>query len=328
LLKMDAQRALLDSLMGLHRNQGPDEENPQERISWKDSEVCKHFLVAFCPYLQFDDTRADIGPCHRKHEEYFRMTYNREAKERTKAKYERRLLKLLRDMIVQLDSKIARDKERLGVEEQEKKAEAEAPIAPVLPQRAEKVFSSAQKERLDSIDEEIREKQLSMEHFGNEGRVEEAQELLAEVEFLRREKEIIHDKARKQAGWTTTEQSRFLRVCEVCGAYLGLNKNRQQQHTDNHWQGRLHAGYALVRETVVELEEKAKVRKENIKDTKSESEDDSRERERIRRRKRSRSSSRWRKRSRSSSRRRRSISSSRRKKYRRRGRSGSRGHRR
>jgi len=248
------------------------------------------------------------------------MTYNREAKERTKAKYERRFLSFLQDMIEQLDRKIARDKERLGVEEQEQKTEAETPTpTPLLPQRAEKVFSSAQKERLDSIDEEIKEKQLSMERYGNEGRVEEAQELLAEVELLKREKEIIHDKARKQAGWTTTEQSRFLRVCEVCGAYLGLNKNRQQQHTDNHWQGRLHAGYELVRETAAELEERAKVRKEFVKEKKSESEDELRDsRERARRRKRSRSSSRHK----------RSISSSRRKKKRRRGRSGSRGHRR
>jgi len=317
---MDAQRALLDSLMGLHRNQAPDEENPQVRSSWRDSDVCKYFLVAFCPYLQFDDTRADIGPCHRTHEEYFRMKYNNEAKERTKAKYERRFLVFLKDMIELVDRKIARDKERLGVEEEEQKVEAETPTPnPLLPQRAEKVFSSAQKHRLDSIDEEIEEKQLSMERHGNEGRVDEAQELLAEVELLKREKEIIHDKARKQAGWTTVEQHRFLRVCEVCGAYLGLNKSRQQQHTDNHWQGRLHVGYELVRATAAELEERIRVRKESNKDLKSESEDDSKDsRERARRRKRSRSSSRHR----------RSISRSRRKKKRRRGRSGSRGHRR
>jgi len=66
---MDAQRALLNSLMGLHRDEVPDEDNAIDRISWKDSDVCKHFLVGFCPYLQFDDTRADIGVCHRKHEE-------------------------------------------------------------------------------------------------------------------------------------------------------------------------------------------------------------------------------------------------------------------
>jgi len=299
--------------------------------------VCKYFLVAFCPYLQFDDTRADIGSCYRKHEEYFRMKYNSEAKERTKAKYERRFLVFLKDMIEELDRKIARDKERLGVEEQKQKAEAETPTpTPLLPQRAEKVFSSAQKERLDSIEKEIQEKQLSMERYGNEGRVDEAQELLAEVELMKREKEIIHDKARKQAGWTTIEQSRFLRVCEVCGAYLGLNKKRQQQHTDNHWQGRLHMGYELVREKAAELEERIRVRKESNKDTTSESGDESNDsRERARRRKRSRSTSRHRRsisrsrrKKRSSSRHRRSISRSRRKKKRRRGRSGSRGHRR
>jgi len=290
--------------------------------------VCKHFLVAFCPFLQFDDTRADIGPCHRTHEEYFRRKYNSEAKEGTKHKYERRLLMFLKDMIENLDQKIARDKERLGVEEEEQKAGAETPAPnPLVPQRAEKVFSMAQKERLDSIDEEIKEKQLSMERYGNEGRVDEAQKLLTEVELLKRQKEIIHDKARKQAGWTTIEQSRFLRVCEVCGAYLGVNKNKQQ-HTDNHWQGRLHMGFEIVRETANELEERIRVRKESNKDLNSESEEESKNyRERARRRKRSRSSSRYR-RSISSSSRYRSISRSRRKKKRRRGHSRSSGYRR
>jgi len=185
----------------------------------------------------------------------------------------------------------------------------------VLPSRAEKVFSSAQKERLDVIKAEIEGKQLSMEKFGNEGRVSEAQELLAEVEQLKREKEFIHEKARKQAGWTTIEQSRFLRVCEVCGAYLGVNKSRHQQHTDNHWQGRLHTGYVLVRETAAELEAKAKARKHSEKEKKSESEDESRG---LKKRRRSRTSSRHR----------RSRSGSLRSKKRRRGRSRSWGHRR
>merc|ERR550539_1064218 len=113
---MDAQRALLDSLMGHNRNQDFDSE--KRSPNWKGSEVCKHFLVGFCPYGLFEGTRAELGPCGRLHEEVLRSAYNSEASDYTKAKYERRFLGFLRDLIQSLDRKIAREQGRLDQEDQ------------------------------------------------------------------------------------------------------------------------------------------------------------------------------------------------------------------
>jgi hypothetical protein len=72
-------RALVDELLGINRNNS-------EGVSFTDTEVryineeltkvCKFFLVRFCPYQVFSNTKSDLGPCSKKHhEEYIRKEY-------------------------------------------------------------------------------------------------------------------------------------------------------------------------------------------------------------------------------------------------------------
>merc|ERR1719219_3113374 len=96
------------------------------------------------------------------------------------------------------------------------------------------VYSDAQRERLEKIDIEIEDKKELMEKYGNEGQVNKAQELLAEVESLKNEKVQLHEKAKVQANWATPQDRGFrcLKMCEVCGAYL--DRRDSQQRKDNH----------------------------------------------------------------------------------------------
>ena len=64
---MDAQRALLDSLMGKNRNLGADEK-PQKKLRFDDKEVCQWYNLAFCPHDLFVNTRRDLGPCPNEHD--------------------------------------------------------------------------------------------------------------------------------------------------------------------------------------------------------------------------------------------------------------------
>ncbi|XP_017302201.1 luc7-like protein 3 [Diaphorina citri] len=61
-----AAAALLDELMGRHRNAAPHEQNREVR--WEDPEFCKYFLVKFCPHDLFVNTRADLGACTKVHD--------------------------------------------------------------------------------------------------------------------------------------------------------------------------------------------------------------------------------------------------------------------
>ena len=58
--EMDSQRELLDSLMGINRNN--DREN-EEISDYRDERVCKFYLVGMCPHEMFVNTKMDCGPC-------------------------------------------------------------------------------------------------------------------------------------------------------------------------------------------------------------------------------------------------------------------------
>jgi hypothetical protein len=61
---LDSQRELLDSLMGINRNNDREDE---EVSDFKDDRVCKFFLLGLCPHEMFVNTKADCGPCEKIH---------------------------------------------------------------------------------------------------------------------------------------------------------------------------------------------------------------------------------------------------------------------
>lgn len=63
---MDEQRALLDELMGANRNL----DNPDALIEdYFDRRVCRLFLLGCCPHDVFRQTKIDLGPCEKAHNE-------------------------------------------------------------------------------------------------------------------------------------------------------------------------------------------------------------------------------------------------------------------
>jgi hypothetical protein len=66
-------------------------------------------LLGFCPNDLFPNTKADIGPCERRHDDYLKEQFltdgDREAFER---KYQDELISQLEVMISQVDHKIKR----------------------------------------------------------------------------------------------------------------------------------------------------------------------------------------------------------------------------
>eukprot|EP00479_Gromia_sphaerica_P012641 TRINITY_DN674_c0_g2_i2.p2 TRINITY_DN674_c0_g2~~TRINITY_DN674_c0_g2_i2.p2 ORF type:complete len:82 (-),score=18.13 TRINITY_DN674_c0_g2_i2:100-345(-) len=75
---MDAQRQLLDQLMGVDRNLFADEK-PSRKISWYDSSVCEFYNVDFCPHDLFINTKSDLGPCEKKHDDRFKAEFERQS---------------------------------------------------------------------------------------------------------------------------------------------------------------------------------------------------------------------------------------------------------
>merc|ERR1711977_108791 len=61
---------MLDELMGRNRNIHPNEK--VKEITWEDPQVCRYYIVQFCPHDLFTNTKADLGSCPKIHDEDLR----------------------------------------------------------------------------------------------------------------------------------------------------------------------------------------------------------------------------------------------------------------
>ncbi|CAG8701760.1 7203_t:CDS:2 [Dentiscutata erythropus] len=220
---MDYQRQLLEELMA------PFESSAKHNF-WDDS-VCKHFLVKFCPNSLFTNTKSDLGPCTKIHDEKLRQQFQ-DSPERGKYGYEIKFYDYLQSLCNDLDKKIRKGNDRLNVR----------PDDTLLnPNKDEK------EERMIILDVKIKELLVKIEEAGEEGRVQEAQSLTKEVETLQKDLDFLKNSDDSNPLF---KQERRMLVCEVCGAFLVTNDTSNRM--DAHLQGKQHTGYKQIRETLQE----------------------------------------------------------------------------
>ncbi|KAF8103006.1 hypothetical protein N665_0189s0056 [Sinapis alba] len=126
--------------------------------------------------------------------------------------------------------------------------------------------------------EMINEKLKKAEEFGEQGMVDEAQKALEEAEALKklapRQEPVVDSTKYTAADVRITDQK--LRLCDICGAFLSVYDS--DRRLADHFGGKLHLGYMLIRDKLAELqEEKNKVHKERVEERRSK--ERSRERE-------------------------------------------------
>lgn len=69
--EVDAQRALLDSLLGLNRN-----EEGKAVADFKDERLCKAYFYGVCPKEGFTNTKMACGVCSNIHSDEYAEVYN------------------------------------------------------------------------------------------------------------------------------------------------------------------------------------------------------------------------------------------------------------
>ncbi|KAL6634011.1 hypothetical protein ACP70R_026682 [Stipagrostis hirtigluma subsp. patula] len=117
--------------------------------------------------------------------------------------------------------------------------------------------------------EMINEKLKKAEELGENGMIDEAQKLLDEAEALKKlsaRPQPIPDSTKMTTHVQITDQK--LRLCDICGAFLSVYDRitfaakECDRRLADHFGGKLHMGYMLIRERLSELqEEKNKKRK-------------------------------------------------------------------
>ncbi|KAI7901851.1 uncharacterized protein BX663DRAFT_571121 [Cokeromyces recurvatus] len=204
---------------------------------WDDS-VCKHYLVAFCPSQLFTNTKSDLGACDKIHNSRLKERYQKSS-DKHKYPYEADFYDYLNKLISDLSRKIRQGNGRLNVQADDKASE---------------VRKEEREEKMVLLDIKIKELLQKVEEAGEEGRVQEATDLQAEVDRLQKElkdlKNIFTFIFSKNVDFTGKPEKR-MEVCDVCGAFLVTNDSSDR--LEAHYQGKQHQGYLKIRDTIEKM---------------------------------------------------------------------------
>ncbi|XP_008796084.2 luc7-like protein 3 [Phoenix dactylifera] len=243
---MDAQRALLDELMGAARNLTEEEKKGYKEIRWDDREVCGSFMVRFCPHDLFVNTKSDLGPCPKIHDLKLKESFEKSPRHDSYVpKFEAELAQFCEKLVMDLDRKVKRGRERLA-------QEVEVPPSP--PILAEK------SEQLSVLEEKIKKLLEQVEALGESGKVDEAEALMRKVDMLNAEKTALTQQSSND-NVMMLPQEKKMALCEICGSFLVANDALER--TQSHVTGKQHVGYGMVRDFLSEFKAaKEKAREE------------------------------------------------------------------
>lgn len=231
---MDAQRALLDELMGAARDLTDEERRGFKEIKWDDREVCAFYMVRFCPHDLFVNTRSDLGACSRIHDPKLKENFENSPRHDSYVpKFEAELVQFCEKLVNDLDRKVRRGRERLA-------QEIEPPPPPSL--------SAEKAKHLSVLEEKIKNLLEQVEALGEEGKVDEAEALMRKVEVLNAEKTVLLQRPTDKVLAMAHEKK--MALCEICGSFLVAND--AVERTQSHVTGKQHVGYGLVRDFLAE----------------------------------------------------------------------------
>lgn len=273
-MALQSQAQLLDELMGKNRNAGPGIKINSVRFD--DEEVCKYALCGFCPHDLFVNTRADLGPCDKIHDEELTATYEKSSRY-GKLGYEEDFERFIRSLLMDVEKKIKRGVERLKLTQNDPNHKTPSQL------RNEKILSL--KEQINAIIKEA-------ESLGELGEIDQAQTKLESCEKLKSECKYLELQAEQNA---LLIDQKIMEVCETCGSFLIVND--AQARVEEHVAGKQHMGYAKLRTALEDIRKKRQEeleKREKERSSKRNDRDRDRDRERSRDRDRDRRTDRYR----------------------------------
>ncbi|THF99680.1 hypothetical protein TEA_008123 [Camellia sinensis var. sinensis] len=257
---MDAQRALLDELMGSARNLTEEERKGYKEITWDDKEVCGMYMVRFCPHDLFVNTRSDLvtewdtwlnacrvillirlvlsfvasGPCPKIHDLKLKESFEKSPRHDSYVpRFEAELAHFCEKLVMDLDRRVRRGRERID-------QEVEGPPPPI---------SGEKSEQLSVLEEKIKNLLDQVETLGEAGKVDEAEALMRKVETLNAEKTAFTQQSPTDKVLMIAQEKKMA-LCEICGSFLVANDAAER--TQSHVTGKQHIGYGMVRDFIAE----------------------------------------------------------------------------
>eukprot|EP00842_Homolaphlyctis_polyrhiza_P001081 jgi/Hompol1/1974/HPOL_005034-RA len=250
---MDYQRQLLAELM--------NPLIPSAKKSFRDVDVCKNFLVGFCPHEMFLNTKVDMGKCgYTCHEEQLRKEYQ-ESPERGRLGYEQKFYDLLHQLVLDIERSIARGRMRVETKGDEfydllhqLVLDIERSIARgrmrVEIKGDEKLSGVSQDEiheKVIILEETVKQKLQQIRSAGESSNVRQALDLLQSYE--RSVSDLEHARQNDQTH-PSYRSDKSMDVCDICGALLANDSSGQR--IDAHLTGKQHNGFIKIRDALDE----------------------------------------------------------------------------
>ena len=211
--------------MGKDRNL-PIREQIIKKKHFDDPDVCKFFLIGFCPHELFIHVKSsNIGECHYRHDQQFKIAFESDPnREYYQIKYEESLISFLESITSEVDLKMKRCLERI-----------EAPIP-------DQVVNKEIQEEIEQLDQQITEKIRQAEQLGEVGMIDESEKLMKEIEQIKSQRNILTNTKEYPAIY----KDRQMKVCEICGALQSAQDNEKRIQT--HKEGKIHSAYLKIRQ--------------------------------------------------------------------------------
>lgn len=145
---------------------------------------------------------------------------------------------LLERLVNDLERKLRRGKDRLDIKPND-------PTAALNPANDE------YEEKRTLLDLQVKEILIKIEAAGEEGRIQEAQELMMEAERYKAELDRLRQLEAENPSYRLEKR---MEVCQTCGAFLIIGD--AQKRIEAHFEGKQHNGWARIREALADLKRK------------------------------------------------------------------------
>jgi len=221
----DAMRAMLDGLMGTDRDM-TDGEKEKNRRTFDSPEVDVTYLCGCSPWHLLSETSSEKmlprGGWNKVHDDFLRRQWvELPQEEKDKYGFEYETMKVLEDLVGQIDRRIFLNK---------KKIEDECGLPP------------EHQHKVDEIDAAIKQLQEKADELGEQGDVDSSMSCINEAAQLKETKDQIIEEHRPK--------TRRSIVCEVTGARI--SETDMHRLTD----GKMYRGWQLMRRELKNYQER------------------------------------------------------------------------
>ncbi|KAA6401666.1 MAG: putative CGI-74 protein [Streblomastix strix] len=229
---MDSIRAQFETLMGSSDGQTKNSIS----LRFAEPQFCKAYLIGACPHELFQGTKADSGLCRLQHDPKMKALYekalllNGRDAWNIEREAERQILRFTQDM----DHNIRESEKKVAMEN----------------------FGNPDNEKIVEVSAQLKEILRKMETLGEEGKIDESAGLIQQMEALKKLKEDLYIAERLAGG------HQHLRICYICGASLFAQETARR--LADHFAGKHHNGYRILREKLIEIREHREIDKQTL----------------------------------------------------------------